>query len=161
MSSMASSPSCLMSPRLVIRHWLEHQECIIRITQWTYSVSPYQPDSSLLICLPWRSQISFQLFIVIPYDVNQIAFNGFSTLIAELFSSWIWDWSHWGTKICNINENRSETVLPLWSRSLCELWYSKFCTQPFERCHSYYLFAWTLGRLREWIRSGFLLSQKE
>ena len=46
------------------------------------SHSPYQLVSNLLNCLPWKSQIASQL-------LHYHSFGGFSTLIAEMFSSTI------------------------------------------------------------------------
>ena len=55
--------------------------------QLTDSVPLSQPASDLLTCPPWKSQTVFNLFVVIPYEVDQITLEGFSTFITELVNS--------------------------------------------------------------------------
>lgn len=123
----------LMNPRLMIWHWLENKECSKWMSQWTDSVSPSKLASSLLTCLP-RSRIASAFVLSFLYEVDQISFFGFSTLIAELFSSRIREWMiYFRTKIRHINENRSETIIfTSYEAEVCAWWNSKFWAYSLE-----------------------------
>ena len=63
------------------------KECLNRLIQYRHSSLR---QTFWLVC--HEVELPLNSCIIIPYEVNQISFDGFSTLIAERFSSWTWEW---------------------------------------------------------------------
>ena len=79
-------------------------------------------------------KLTFNFHVVIPYEVDQIAFDGFSTIITELVITRIRIWSCWWSQICKIYENRPETVIiTLFEAEVRARWNSKLRKYSFER----------------------------
>ena len=67
-----------------------------------------------------------------PMKYIRLPLMAFSTFIAELVINRIRVWSCWRSKICQINENRSETmIITFFEAKVCTWWNSKFCTFSF------------------------------